>query len=169
MTSDEIIRMPDNQSVLIFSNQRPLIAKKAFQFELFPNIAGKEKLEQNAYVGQQDATQKTRIERLNQEWQAIVEERKHPKDSQESTESQTDSEESAEPQTDSSTDNSTEVTESNDKATETSVKADKTVRGSANTIKESADDLPMDDDSFDDESEKVTWVKSVSSGDLDSL
>lgn len=166
MTSDEIIRMPDNQSVLIFSNQRPLIAKKAFQFELFPNIAGKEKLEQNAYVGQQDATQKTRIERLNQEWQAIVEERKHPKDSQES---QNDSEESAEPQTDSSTDNSTEVTESTDKATEKSVKADKTVRGSANTIKESADDLPMDDDSFDDETGKVTWVKSVNSGDLDSL
>lgn len=161
MTSDEIIRMPDNQSVLIFSNQRPLIAKKAFQFELFPNIAGKEKLEQNAYVGQQDATQKARIERLNQEWKAIVEERKRPKDSQESTETKTDSEET---KTDSSTDNSTEVTKSNDKATETSVKPDKPVRGSVNTVKKSADDLPMDEDSFEDE-----WIETVSDDEVGSV
>lgn len=161
MTSDEIIRMPDNQSVLIFSNQRPLIAKKAFQFELFPNIAGKEKLEQNAYVGQQDATQKARIERSNQEWKAIVEERKRPKDSQESTETKTDSEET---KTDSSTDNSTEVTKSNDKATETSVKPDKPVRGSVNTVKKSADDLPMDEDSFEDE-----WIETVSDDEVGSV
>ncbi|MCT3397545.1 type IV secretory system conjugative DNA transfer family protein, partial [Lentilactobacillus hilgardii] len=32
MTPDEIMRMPEDQSLLIFSNCRPVKAKKAFQF-----------------------------------------------------------------------------------------------------------------------------------------
>lgn len=59
MTPDEIIRMPDTQSLLIFTNQKPIKATKAFQFKLFPDADSKVKLEQNKYVG---ITSKSQLE-----------------------------------------------------------------------------------------------------------
>lgn len=50
MTSDEIMRMPDTQSLLIFSNQRPIKATKAFQFQLFPGADNLVELKQNDYI-----------------------------------------------------------------------------------------------------------------------
>lgn len=62
MTPDEIIRMPDTQSLLIFTNQKPIKATKAFQFKLFPDADSKVKLEQNKYVG---ITSKSQLEKYN--------------------------------------------------------------------------------------------------------
>ena len=49
MTPDEIMRMPEEQSLLIFSNARPVKATKAFQFKLFPGADHLVNLSQNDY------------------------------------------------------------------------------------------------------------------------
>ena len=36
MTAGEIMQMADDTSLIVFQNKRPIQAKKAFQFELFP-------------------------------------------------------------------------------------------------------------------------------------
>jgi len=76
MSADDIMRMPDTQSLLIFSNQRPVRATKAFQFKLFPNVDSLVKLAQNDYQGQMALSQQANFKKLNDEWQAELTKRK---------------------------------------------------------------------------------------------
>lgn len=76
MTPDEIMRMPDDQSILIFSNQRPLKVTKAFQFKLFPGAADMINLKQNDYQGRPESQQIERLDKLNAKWEKELEKRK---------------------------------------------------------------------------------------------
>lgn len=49
MTADEIMQMPDTQSLILFNNKKPLKAKKAFEFKLFPNASSMATFNQNDY------------------------------------------------------------------------------------------------------------------------
>ncbi|UTD39234.1 type IV secretory system conjugative DNA transfer family protein (plasmid) [Lactiplantibacillus plantarum] len=69
MTPDEIMRMPDTQSILIFSNQRPIKATKAFQFKLFPGDHLVE-LKQNDYTNEPSGSQVTKFNEANKKWEA---------------------------------------------------------------------------------------------------
>ena len=70
MTSDEIMRMPDTQSLLIFSNQRPIKATKAFQFKLFPGADHLVELKQNDYTSEPTGSQLTKFNEANEKWEA---------------------------------------------------------------------------------------------------
>lgn len=74
--ADDIMRMPDTQSLLIFSNQRPVRATKAFQFKLFPNADSLVKLAQNDYQGQMELSQQDKFESLNDKWQEELADKK---------------------------------------------------------------------------------------------
>lgn len=68
MTTSEIINMPDDTSLVICTNQRPIKAKKAFQFKLFPNYAEKYLLNQSEYERYTSEAQLERLERLTHEF-----------------------------------------------------------------------------------------------------
>ena len=68
MTPDEIMRMPEDQSLLIFSNARPVKATKAFQFKLFPGADHLVNLSQNDYQGQPEASQETNFKNKVEKW-----------------------------------------------------------------------------------------------------
>ncbi|WP_143464023.1 VirD4-like conjugal transfer protein, CD1115 family [Levilactobacillus enshiensis] len=70
MTPDEIMRMPEDQSLLIFSNARPVKATKAFQFKLFPGADHLVNLSQNDYQGQPEAIQETNFKNKVEKWKA---------------------------------------------------------------------------------------------------
>jgi len=70
MTPDEIMRMPDTQSILIFSNQRPIKATKAFQFKLFPGADHLVELKQNDYTSEPSGSQVTKFNEANKKWEA---------------------------------------------------------------------------------------------------
>ena len=70
MTPDEIMRMPDTQSILIFSNQRPIKATKAFQFKLFPGADHLVELKQNDYTNEPSGSQVTKFNEANKKWEA---------------------------------------------------------------------------------------------------
>lgn len=70
MTPDEIMRMPDTQSLLVFANQRPIKATKAFQFKLFPGADHLVELKQNDYISEPSGSQVTRFNEANEKWQA---------------------------------------------------------------------------------------------------
>lgn len=76
MTSDEIMRMPDTQSLLVFSNQRPIQATKAFQFKLFPGADHLIQLAQNDYHGEMSASQESKLNDANEAWEKEVAENK---------------------------------------------------------------------------------------------
>lgn len=57
MTADEVANMPSDTSLICFSNQRPIKAKKAFQFKLFPNILGTDLRSQAEYRKQTSTIQ----------------------------------------------------------------------------------------------------------------
>lgn len=57
MTADEIAGMPDDTSIICFSNKRPIKAKKAFQFKVFPGILGAELRSQITYEKQTSFSQ----------------------------------------------------------------------------------------------------------------
>ena len=83
MTPDEIMRMPEDQSLLIFSNARPVKATKAFQFKLFPGAYHLVNLSQNEYQGQQEASQETNFKNKVDEWnQTVKAQRQAKKDDQ---------------------------------------------------------------------------------------
>ncbi|WP_328797632.1 type IV secretory system conjugative DNA transfer family protein (plasmid) [Lactiplantibacillus plantarum] len=70
MTPDEIMHMPEDQSLLIFSNARPVKATKAFQFKLFPGADHLVNLSQNDYQGQPEASQETNFKNKVEKWKA---------------------------------------------------------------------------------------------------
>ncbi len=72
MTPDEIMRMPEDQSLLIFSNCRPVKATKAFQFKLFPKADSLVNLSQNDYQGQSEASQETKFQDKVNKWNQVV-------------------------------------------------------------------------------------------------
>ena len=74
MTPDEIMRMPEDQSLLIFSNARPVKATKAFQFKLFPGADHLVNLSQNEYQGQPEASQETNFNQRVAKWKAKLKE-----------------------------------------------------------------------------------------------
>ncbi|NTP53238.1 type IV secretory system conjugative DNA transfer family protein, partial [Enterococcus faecium] len=74
MTPDEIMRMPEDQSLLIFSNARPVKATKAFQFKLFPGADHLVNLSQNDYQGQPEASQETNFKKKVEKWKAKLKE-----------------------------------------------------------------------------------------------
>ncbi|WP_428933118.1 VirD4-like conjugal transfer protein, CD1115 family [Lactiplantibacillus pentosus] len=74
MTPDEIMRMPEDQSLLIFSNARPVKATKAFQFKLFPGADHLVNLSQNEYQGQPEASQETNFKNKVEKWKAKLKE-----------------------------------------------------------------------------------------------
>lgn len=74
MTPDEIMRMPEEQSLLIFSNARPVKATKAFQFKLFPGADHLVNLSQNDYQGQPEASQETNFKNKVEKWKAKLKE-----------------------------------------------------------------------------------------------
>ena len=53
---------------MIFSNERPLKAKKTFQFKLFPGADHLVMLNQNEYQGQASKTQLAQFKHQNEEW-----------------------------------------------------------------------------------------------------
>lgn len=75
MTPDEIMRMPEDESLLIFSNCRPVKAKKAFQFKLFPKADSLVNLSQNDYQGQAEASQETKFQDKVAQWEAKIKEK----------------------------------------------------------------------------------------------
>lgn len=77
MTPDEIMRMPDTQSLIIFTNKRPIKATKAFQFKLFPNADSLVKLAQNNYVGMQSESEKNKYEEKVMKWEEKKENKKN--------------------------------------------------------------------------------------------
>ncbi|MDA2879988.1 type IV secretory system conjugative DNA transfer family protein [Lactococcus cremoris] len=68
MTSDEIMQMPDTQSLIFFNNKRPLKAKKAFQFQLFPNASSLATFNQNDYHYVTEPSQKAKEQNKETEW-----------------------------------------------------------------------------------------------------
>lgn len=80
MTPDEIIRMPDTQSLLIFANQRPIQATKAFQFKLFPGADHLIQLAQNDYHGEPSMSQQTKFNEANEKWQAQLKQQQTEKE-----------------------------------------------------------------------------------------
>ncbi|MCT3397534.1 conjugal transfer protein, partial [Lentilactobacillus hilgardii] len=60
----------EDQSLLIFSNCRPVKAKKAFQFKLFPGADSLVNLSQNDYQGQPEASQETNFRQQVSKWKA---------------------------------------------------------------------------------------------------
>ncbi|OEY83863.1 conjugal transfer protein [Oenococcus kitaharae] len=68
MTPDEIMRLPEDESLLIFSNARPVKATKAFQFKLFPGVDHLVNLSQNDYQGQPEASQETNFQTKTAQW-----------------------------------------------------------------------------------------------------
>ena len=72
MTPDEIMRMPEDKSLLIFSNARPVKATKAFQFKLFPGADHLVNLSQNDYQGQPEASQETNFKNKVDKWNQTV-------------------------------------------------------------------------------------------------
>ena len=85
MTPDEIMRMPEDQSLLIFSNCRPVKAKKAFQFKLFPGADSLVNLSQNDYQGQPEASQETNFKTKVDEWNQKVKAQRQVKKSDTTT------------------------------------------------------------------------------------
>lgn len=72
MTPDEIMRMPETDSILVFSTERPVKAKKAFQFNLFPGADHLAVLNQNNYHGEAEPDQQKRFDQLKQMWEHAV-------------------------------------------------------------------------------------------------
>lgn len=68
MTPDEIMQMNENQEILVFSNERPLKAKKAFQFKLFAGADHLVLLNQNEYRGQASPMQLAQFKRQEEKW-----------------------------------------------------------------------------------------------------
>ena len=66
--------MPEDQSLLIFSNARPVKATKAFQFKLFPGADHLVNLSQNEYQGQPEASQETNFHQRVAKWKAKLKE-----------------------------------------------------------------------------------------------
>lgn len=77
MAPDEIMRMSEDQSLLIFSNARPVQATKAFQFQLFPGADHLVNLSQNDYQGQAEASQETKFQDKAAQWEAKIKEKSH--------------------------------------------------------------------------------------------
>ncbi len=72
MTPDEIIRMPADQSLIVFSNLQPIKAQKAFQFKLFPKAVQLINLSQNNYHGTPDDSQTKHFQKQEQQWQEYL-------------------------------------------------------------------------------------------------
>lgn len=68
MTAGEVKAMPDDTALIVFANKPPVLAKKAYQFELFP--APSIKLKQNEYTINTNPDQIARMEKLKEEWEA---------------------------------------------------------------------------------------------------
>ncbi|XOW21868.1 type IV secretory system conjugative DNA transfer family protein [Lactococcus cremoris] len=68
MTRNEIMQMPDTQSLIFFNNKRPLKAKKAFQFQLFPNASSLATFNQNDYHYVTEPSQKAKEQNKDTEW-----------------------------------------------------------------------------------------------------
>ena len=92
MTPDEITRMPSDQSIVIFSNQRPIKAKKAFQFKLFPGVADMVSLAQNDYNGEMSLSQASYYHEQEMAWEVELEKRNQKLASSQLDESEEESE-----------------------------------------------------------------------------
>lgn len=68
MTPDEIMQMNENEEILFFSNERPLKAKKAFQFRLFAGADHLVLQKQNEYQRKPSQTQLDKLKHLEKEW-----------------------------------------------------------------------------------------------------
>lgn len=66
MTPSEISSMPDDTQLIIFSNRPPIKAKKAFQFELFPQP--KQLLNQTEYKRNTNPSQNEKMDQLKKEF-----------------------------------------------------------------------------------------------------
>ena len=71
---DETGSESTSHSVLIFSNERPVKATKAFQFKLFPGADHLVNLSQNEYQGQPEASQETNFHQRVAKWKAKLKE-----------------------------------------------------------------------------------------------
>lgn len=74
MTADEIMYMSENECLLIFSNQRPMKVKKAFQFKLFIGADQLILLSQNEYQGHASQKQKDKFSEQKRKWKKQEEE-----------------------------------------------------------------------------------------------
>lgn len=68
MDADEIMKMPDTQSLIFFNNKAPLKAKKAFEFQLFPNASSLATFNQNHYNHRTEPSQIAKAQSKEQEW-----------------------------------------------------------------------------------------------------
>ena len=77
MNPNEIMEMPQMDSLIFFNDRRPIRAKKAVQWELFPNLQEMfPQLKQKEYVGEASHTQLEAFHQKELEFQAKMEERK---------------------------------------------------------------------------------------------
>ncbi|MFT8413369.1 MAG: type IV secretory system conjugative DNA transfer family protein, partial [Oenococcus oeni] len=88
MAPDEIMRMPEDQSLLIFSNARPVKATKAFQFKLFPGADHLVNWSQNDYQGQPEASQETNFKNKVDKWDQIVKAQQQVEQSEEESQNE---------------------------------------------------------------------------------
>lgn len=70
MTAGEIMQMADDTSLIVFQNKRPIQAKKAFQFELFPQP--KFLLNQSDYKPHSTAAQLEKFEQDKENYQSYM-------------------------------------------------------------------------------------------------
>lgn len=77
MTAGEVKSMPDDTELIVFSNKSPVLAKKAYQFEIFPQP--KVKLKQNEYKINTNPEQLERMEKLKAEWNETKDQREKEK------------------------------------------------------------------------------------------
>jgi len=78
MTAGEVKSMPDDTEIIIFANRPPVKAKKAYQFQIFPEPIVL--LNQNEYQKQTEQQQIDNIEKLKEDYNAQKEQKKKEKE-----------------------------------------------------------------------------------------
>lgn len=68
LNADEILRLPADTSIIIFSFRKPIQARKAFQWELFPGVVDWYPKNQKKYYGYPSETQLSALEKAQEEF-----------------------------------------------------------------------------------------------------
>lgn len=79
LNADEILRLPSDTSIIIFSFRTPIKAKKAFQWELFPKVVKWFPRKQREYVPKTSQSQLIAMEEAKQKFLAKMEAKKSKK------------------------------------------------------------------------------------------
>ncbi|WP_373756992.1 VirD4-like conjugal transfer protein, CD1115 family [Streptococcus ferus] len=86
MNSDEIMRLPSDTSLIIFANRKPIKAKKALQWELFPGVVDWFPKRQREYQPVTSEAQLRRLREAEEQFQQKIENRKEQYQAEETSE-----------------------------------------------------------------------------------